>query len=82
MQTLFCLFTQLQDPSRNLLKKLDGVNTINGVYSGEYQLSDVPSLGDWKIKANILDQVCVFKFNKKHEKLTHNTNTVEKFIEL
>lgn len=46
-----------QDACRNVLKKLDGVNTINGVFSGEYQLSDAPNLGTWKITAAIADQV-------------------------
>lgn len=43
------------------MKKWNGVNTIDGVFSGEYQLSDLPSLGEWKITAAIDDQVC-FEF--------------------
>lgn len=46
-----------KDPMRNILKKWNGVNTINGVFSGEFQLSDVPIFGEWKISAAITDQV-------------------------
>lgn len=48
-----------QDPKRNVVKKFDGTNTINGVFSGDFQLSEVPALGEWKITATIGDQVCV-----------------------
>lgn len=52
------LFDAFQDSRRNLLKKWNGVNTTSGVFSGEYQLSDQPNLGLWKIEARIHDQVC------------------------
>ena len=39
------------------MKKLNGVNTINGVYTGEFQLSDLPKLGEWKITAAVGEQV-------------------------
>lgn len=41
-----------------MMKKLNGVNTIDGVYSGEFQLSDLPNFGEWKITATVSDQVC------------------------
>lgn len=47
-----------KDSCQNTLKVWNGVNTINGVFSGEYQLSDLPNLGDWKITATVGDQVC------------------------
>lgn len=48
-----------KDSCRNLMKKWNGVILINGVFSDEYQLSDVPSLGEWKITAALGDdQVC------------------------
>lgn len=50
----FCLD---KDPHRNIMKKLNGVNTINGVYTGEFQLSDLPKLGEWKITAAVGEQV-------------------------
>lgn len=53
-----------KDSCRNLMKNWNGVNTISGVFSGEYQLSDVPNLGEWKIKATVGDQVC-FEFDTK-----------------
>lgn len=40
------------------MKNWNGVNTISGVFSGEYQLSDIPNLGEWKVTAAIGDQVC------------------------
>lgn len=39
------------------MKQWNGVNAINGVFSGEYQLSDIPQLGEWKVTAAIGDQV-------------------------
>lgn len=50
---------QIADSSRNLMKQWTGVNTINGVFSGEYQLSDIPRLGEWKVTAAIGDQTKV-----------------------
>lgn len=41
-----------------MLKAWNGVNTVNGVFSNEFQLSDVPHLGEWKITAAVGDQVC------------------------
>lgn len=58
---IFISHADIKDSCRNLMKKWNGVNTTNGVFSGEYQLSDLPSLGEWKITAAIADQVC-FKF--------------------
>lgn len=46
------------------MKNWNGVNIISGVFSGEYQLSDVPNLGEWKIKAAVGDQVS-FEFDTK-----------------
>lgn len=46
-----------KDPLRNVMKKWNGVNTINGVFSGEFQLSDLPNLGEWKITAAVGDEV-------------------------
>lgn len=39
------------------MKKWTNVKTINGVFSGEFQLSDLPNLGEWKITAAINEQV-------------------------
>lgn len=47
-----------KDPCRNMMKQLNGVTTVNGVFSSEYQLSDVPNFGDWQIQATVGDQVC------------------------
>lgn len=46
-----------KDPSGNIMKKLNGVNTAKGVYAGEFQLSDVPKFGNWKITASVGDVV-------------------------
>ncbi|XP_037033232.1 CD109 antigen-like [Bradysia coprophila] len=51
----------ITDASKTLLKQLNGVTTVNGVFCGDYQLSDAPSFGDWQIKATIGDQVKTFK---------------------
>ncbi|XP_031622614.1 CD109 antigen-like, partial [Contarinia nasturtii] len=51
------LIISFNDPCRNIMKKWNGVNTINGVFSSEFQLSDVPNFGEWKITAAIGDQV-------------------------
>ncbi|XP_055314135.1 CD109 antigen-like [Sitodiplosis mosellana] len=49
----------ITDPCQNLLKQWNGVNIANnsGVFSGEYQLSDLPNLGLWKITVSVGDQV-------------------------
>ena len=44
------------------MKKFDGLNTVNGVFSRDFQLSDVPIFGEWKIAAAIGDQVCVYRY--------------------
>lgn len=41
-----------------MMKKLNDVNIVNGVFTSEYQLSDVPNFGDWHIRVTIGDQVC------------------------
>lgn len=58
---LICLFCYRfrfdKDPHRNIMKKLNGVNTVNGVFTGEFQLSYLPKLGEWKITATVGEQV-------------------------
>lgn len=55
-------FSNKKDPRGNVLKKLNGVNTNRGVFSDEYELSDVPILGDWKIRTAVGKQVCFHAF--------------------
>lgn len=52
-----------QDPRQNLIKQWKQLNTTNGVFSGEFQLSDQPNLGEWKMVAEIGDQVCHLLIN-------------------
>ncbi|XP_031637598.1 pregnancy zone protein-like, partial [Contarinia nasturtii] len=51
------LIISFDDPCRNIMKKWNGVNTMHGVFSGEFQLSDVPNFGEWKITAAVGDQI-------------------------
>lgn len=39
------------------MKQWINVNRTNGVFSGEFQLSDSPNLGDWTITATAHDEV-------------------------
>lgn len=46
-------FFFFKDPCRNLMRKWNGINTVNGVFSDEFQLSDLPILGVWNITATL-----------------------------
>lgn len=56
------IFSIEKDPCRNVMKRLSGVNTNRGVFSDEFELSDVPIFGDWEISATVGDQVCFHSF--------------------
>lgn len=61
--SLKCVSDHEKDPRRNMLKNWNGVNTIGGVFSGEFQLSDVPNLGIWTIQASVGSQVRTHALN-------------------
>lgn len=46
----------MKDSSSNRLKQWSGVDTKRGVFSGEFELSDAPNLGDWHIFAEVGDE--------------------------
>lgn len=52
-----CSCLHVKDPCRNVMKKFNGVNSVSGVFSDEFQLSDVPNLGDWELRVAIGEQV-------------------------
>lgn len=53
------------------------MNTKNGVFSDEFQLSDLPSLGEWILMATVGDQVSLseLRINFQH-------NCQSEFIDL
>ncbi|XP_018798385.1 PREDICTED: CD109 antigen isoform X2 [Bactrocera latifrons] len=51
----------INDGARNRIKQLQDVKLIKGVYTGEFQLSEQPVLGDWNIEVVIEGQSPVSK---------------------
>lgn len=39
------------------MKQWKGVTTVHGVFQSEFQLSDLPNLGNWAILAEIGEEV-------------------------
>lgn len=70
----------LKDPCRNLVKKWNNVNTVNGVFSDEFQLSDLPNLGEWKITAQLNnEQVCDLHLTNRYYSYTKRMNNFAEF---
>lgn len=47
------LSVYLTDPEKNRIKQWKKLTTKKGVFASEFQLSELPALGDWKFEANV-----------------------------